>query len=424
MIHTIAGAANHSPPMKSKIALYTIPILFIFGWWSLAFFDKHPSRPEKNFSAIKHRKAFTVPEFSSYLSSFSRDEIKSALSGDIELMTRLMKEWDVDAQILESQGLIGIRKLNRNAFIRSQMIGRKIKEKDLELESQARSLIIFDDEGIPFQPSTTQQIFLPQTFVSASFLLALASPQEIAALPKGMRAQTHLYPKVLTDQIPLDTGRTNSEQLYRLRPGTAFVADYSHPATLEMLKNQGISLFTLKEMKTVDQVADAIARIGNVANHPLQAEVLSLFIESAMLAIDNRLIALLHDMDQHHEKPRVMFLNHYAQFSVPTDRTIAGDLLHRLHRLRYSLIPQQEVDAKFWSIPIDQEQIIHLNPDFLIIATNDQENLKKNIEKNPAFDAVNAKVNQRIHTIDYTTQAPTQYIVLTYYDIAQSLMRY
>src|SRR5690606_7206820 len=97
-----------------------------------------------------------------------------------------------------------------------------IKEKDLELESQARSLIIFDDEGIPFQPSTTQQIFLPQTFVSASFLLALASPQEIAALPKGMRAQTHLYPKVLTDQIPLDTGRTNSEQLYRLHPGTAF----------------------------------------------------------------------------------------------------------------------------------------------------------------------------------------------------------
>lgn len=343
-------------------------------------------------------------------------------------MARLMKEWDVDAQILESQGLIGIRKLNRHSFIRCQMIGRKIKERSIyelkELENQVKAHVVYDDKGTPFPLPLPRKIFLPQTFVSASFLLAIASPEEIAAIPNGMRAQKHLYPKSLTDKIPLDTNRFNSEQLYKTYPSVAFVADYSHPATLEMLKNQGIPLFTLKEMKTIDQVQDAVVRIGNVANHPLEAEVLSLFIESAMLAIDNRLIALLHDMEKHHEKPRVMFLNHYAQFSVPTDRTIAGDLLHRLNRLHYSLIPPQEINSRQWSIPIDQELIVHLNPDCLIIATSDQENLQKNIEETPAFDAIKARVEQRIHTIDYTTQAPTQYIVLAYYDIAQSLMRY
>ncbi len=413
--------------MKSKITLYLTPLVFIFGWWYLAFFGGSSTKPSSSLLDRQPKKVFSVPEFFSYLSPFSRDEIKAALGGDIEIMTKLMKEWDVDAQILESQGLIGIRKLNRSSFIRCQMIGRKLKEHSYselkQLENQIRASVVIDDQGVPFQPQSTSQKFLPQTFVSASFLFALASPKEIAAIPNGMRAQTDLYPKSLTDQVPLDTDRGNSELLYQAQPGAAFVADYSHPATLEMLRNQGVPLFTLKEMKTVDQVEDALVRIGSVVNHPLEAEVLSQFIESAMIAIDNRLIALLHDIDKNNEKPSVMFLNHYAQYSVPTDRTIAGDLLNRLSQLQFTLIPKPELNANKWSLPIDQEQIIYFNPDCLIIATHDPEHIMNNIEGNPAFDWINARLNHQIHTVDYSTQAPTQYIVLAYYDIAQSLMR-
>lgn len=392
----------------------------------MAFFIEGNPLPRTQQPANQPRKVFTVPEFVSYLSPFSRDEIKSALSGDVELMTKLMKEWDVDAQILESQGLLGIRKLKRSSFIRAQMIGRKFKEQSKEelniLTEQVASPVIFDDQGHPFMLSPSIHRFLPQTFVSASFLFALASPEEIIAIPNGMRAQTTLYPKALTDRVPLDTDRSYSELLYKENPGVAFVADYSHPATLEMLSNQGIPLFTLNAMKTVQQVEDAVIRVGNVINHPLEAEVLSLFIESAMLAIDNRLIALHHDISQHHEPLKVMFLNHYAQFSVPTDRTIAGDLLHRLNHLQFKMIPRQEINARLWSYPIDQEQIICANPDCLIIATNDMDKLQESIETNPAFAQVRACINRRVHLVDYTTQAPTQFIVLTYYDIAHALM--
>ena len=414
--------------MKSKISLYFLPLLFVCGWWYLAFFERNSSLPDDQFPTLQQRTIFSVPEFVSYLSPFSRDEIKTALSGDIVLMTKLMKEWDIDAQILESQGLAGVRKLKRSAFIRAQMIGRQIKEDSKQelkiLEKQVSYPVVFDDQGTPFKHTPQAHKFLPQTFISASFLFALATPKEIVAIPNGIRAQTTLYPKSLTDLIPLDTDRVNSERLYKTNPNIAFVADYSHPATLEMLKNQGIPLFTLNAMKTIHQVEDAVIRVGNVVNHPLEAEVLSLFIESAMFAIDNRLIALHHDISKHYETPKVMFLNHYAQYSVPTDRTIAGDLLHRLNHLQFNMIPRQEVNAKLWSYPIDQEQIICANPDSLIIATNDPNHLHNAMDKNPAFDNVSACVNQRVHLIDYTTQAPTQYIVLTYYDIAQALMRY
>lgn len=394
----------------------------------MAFFAERESLPSLQTPANQSRKVFTVPDFVSYLSPFSRDDIKSALSGDIELMTKLMKEWDVDAQILEGQGLLGIRKLKRSSFIRAQMIGRKFEEKsDNELNNlskQVTSPVVFDDKGTPFPVNSLSDKFLPQTFVSASFLFALASPKEIVAIPYGMRAQTELYPKSLTDLIPLDTDRAYSEQLYKENPKVAFVADYSHPATLGMLSNQGIPLFTLNAMKTVSQVEEAVIKVGGVINQPLKAEVLSLFIESAMLAIDNRLIALQHDISKDHEPPKVMFLNHYAQFSVPTDRTIAGDLLHRLNHLQFKMIPRQEINAKFWSFPIDQEQIICANPDCLIIATNEMDELRESIENNQAFANVNACIHQRVHLVDYTTQAPTQFIVLTYYDIAQALMRY
>jgi iron complex transport system substrate-binding protein len=411
----------------SKITQYFIPLLFISGWWYMAFFGEGNSTPPQNHSRYTPPKALTVPYFMSYLSPMQRNQIQTALSGNVEMMTRLMKEWDVDAQILESQGLIGIRKLKRSSFIRAQIIGRKLKDQDFDalqlLKKQVASVSIFDDRGLQFKSPSQFRRFLPQTFVAASFLFALTHPTQIVAIPHGLRDQTDLYPLSLTSQIPLDTDRIFSEKLYQTHPDIAFVADYSHPATLETLANQGIPFFTLKSMNTINHVEQAIQRIGNVVDRPLEAEVLSLFMESALIAIDNRLIATHHDLAKDQEAPKVMFLNYYTRYSIPTDRTIAGDLLHRLNHLHVSLVPKLELYSDAWSHPIDQEQIICANPDCLIIATNDLAGLQQSIQANPAFANVSAHLHNQIHIVDSSTQAPTQYIILAYYDIAQALMK-
>lgn len=410
-----------------KISLYLTPVLFIIGWWYCAFFGFDNSFSVDLLEKNAHHKNLKVPHFFSYLSPMPRDQIKEALSGNIQLMTKLMRDWDLDAQILESQGLQEIRRLQRSSFIRAQIIGRKLIEHNTEelqsLQAQVRENVIYDDLGTPFKDESTRHRFLPQTFVSASFLLALTNPSEIVAIPHELRNQTSLYPLSLTNQIELDTNRSNSEALYQTHPDIAFIADYSHPATLETLTNQGISLFTLNSMNTVDQVESAIQRIGGVINRPLEADVLSLFMESAMLAIDNQLIAIHHDLSKDQPPPKVMFLNYYSQYSTPTEKTITGQLLKRLEGLHFTFLPKNQGHNHLWSIPVEFEQIISSNPDCMIISSTDSQSLQEMIKDKQAFRHLSACKTDQIHFIDGVTQAPTQYIILAYYDLARALMR-
>ncbi len=409
-----------------KLSLYFTPVLFIFGWWYCAFFGFENALSTPSLKKPPNKKTLTVPHFFSYLSPMPREQIQEALSGNIELMTKMMRDWDLDAQILESQGVQEIRRLQRSAFIRAQMIGRKLIEQDTgelqSLQAQLRKNVIFDDLGVPFKKEKQLNRFLPQTFVSASFLLALASPDEIVALPHGMRDQVALYPRSLTNQIQLDTDRTLSEALYQTRPNIAFIADYSHPATLETLTSQGISLFALNSMNTVDQIESAIQRIGGVINRSLEAEVLSLFMESAMLAIDNQLIARHHDFSKDQPPPKVMFLNYYSHYSAPTEKTITGQLLKRLENLHFTFLPKNHGSSRLWSIPVEYEQIVSSDPDCMIISSSDSQSLQEMIKNERAFKDLSARRTDHIHFIDDTTQAPTQYIILAYYDLAQALI--
>lgn len=411
----------------SKYSPYLIAFFFILFWWYCAFFNEKPKHSIHQFSENTTGASALESHYSRYLSSFSKKQIHQALSGDAALMAKLMKEWDIDARILENFGIEKIQKLNRSSFLKAQMISRELQDHNHNeanyLIEQDKNHIVYDDQGVPFPVNNQFKRYLPQTFVAASFLFALTSPDQIVAIPNGLRAQTALYPVELTCQIPLNTDRINSEHLYKKEPHIAFVADYSHPAALEMMRNQGIPLFTLNGMKTIRQIKDAIKRIGNVINCTLKAEMLALFIESAMIAIDNRLAAFKHELSRRQYHPKIMFLNHFSQFSVPTNRTITGSLLHRLEWLEFNITPKQPQNAKQWFISIDQENIIDGNPDFLIVATHDQEGLLKQMINHPAFVDLSACRHQQIHTVDNTAHAPTQFIVLAYFDIADALLK-
>ena len=49
--------------------------------------------------------------------------------------------------------------------------------------------------------------FLPQTYAAASFLLAIAQPHEIIALPKGMRHLSQIYQPEKLALIPENIDR-------------------------------------------------------------------------------------------------------------------------------------------------------------------------------------------------------------------------
>lgn len=396
--------------MKAKpAALYLFLLAAIFGWW-MAAFRSHGTNESVPIQ-LDLKPNLDPSLFPSPFASLDRDEIQRALCGELPLMIKLIADWDLDAEILDSYGLIGIKRLPKEALLRAKLLGRifseTTKEELLSLQNSYRLKGIIDDKGAFISLSEPFHLFLPQTFVAASCLLSLSDPSQIVAIPKGIREQTELFPPKLTNQIQYDIDRYNGEHFFQVKPQIAFVSHYSHPSTLEALHNQGIKLFAINAVDTLSDIRHTLIRIGNVINRPLDAELLTIFMEAAMCAIDNRLMA----MKERFSPQRLLYLNYHTQYSSPSSKTLTWQLLDRLNVTH--CLPKTLVDAHAhdWSIPLDQEQIVHYNPDFLIIASSSQETV-------PALHSLSARV---AFVDDNIQQSPSQFIVLAYYDLAQAL---
>lgn len=408
-----------------SISLYFFICFLVFGWWSLAFRQSPSDNQQIEFT---QKTPHQIPPQYNVLTSLSpikRETLQAALSGDISIMAKLIIDWDLDAQILEAKGLPQVKRLPRNDFIRSQILGRQLKngspEELLFLSNQLRPSFMTDDKGTTIHLDRSFTRFLPQTYASASFLLALVQPEQIMAIPKGFRELSQLYPRQITNRIPLDIGLYNAEKWHETKPQIAFVAHYSHPSTLQALKQQGIKLFTLKKIESVQEIMDSIVRVGHVINNPLKAELLKIFIEASMLSIDNRLLALNLNFTENSDSPRFLFLNYYSQYSAPTAKSLTGQLLKRIGM--QNVLAKSTLENKFeWMIPLNQEQIVNLNPDYVIIATDRAESLKKQIFTDQAFKLLTAMRNNHVCFIDPAAQeSPSQYIVLAYFDIFEAL---
>jgi iron complex transport system substrate-binding protein len=317
------------------------------------------------------------------------------------------------------------RRLSKQDYLRAQLLGRQLKNYTAEeLKAQkelCRAQVVYDDDLKPFSLNGSYKTFFPQTYVSSSFLLSLLDPKQIVAIPQGLRKQTQLFSTDLTKQIKYDINHFNAEKLYLCRPDLAFVAHYSHPSTIQALIEQNIESFNLKYVNSLSEITEALLRVGHLIDMPLEAELMKIFIEAAMYSIDNRFLSLNIDFSSLQNAPKLLFLNHHSQFNIPTKRSLTGHLLQRVGMLEHLVrrFPNQQND---WMIPLDQEQIVNMNPDYLIIATTNVNSSKKQIFNDPVMHQINAVQNDRLCFVDEVVQqSPSQYIVLAYYDLFNAI---
>lgn len=356
----------------ARCRVYLLPLLFILGWWYCGF-----AKPS-TFSHAKVKLISTVPSkkapLSDILSPLSRKELKQALEGDINLMSRLISEWDQDAQILETHGFITAERLSRRDYVKALLLGRTLRGK-----TQAPS----------------PQKFLPQTWASASFLLALLPVEQIAALPPGFKRD-----KVLP--IPELRGEY-AEFIWKFKPTLAFCAPYSNPGIFQVLQAQNIPFHIAKPLTQIQDIFDELETVGLYVDKKEEAELMTLFMKAALLAIDNR-AKLLHPYE------KTFYLSWGNHFSYPTDNMITGQLVKRLH-LNHELPTPSNLA---WKVPLDRETLIKLNPSRLIIAC---ENPKK-------FSLPEWNKPLEIALVEEALlESPDQYVVLAYFDLYEALQR-
>lgn len=419
--------ASHLRKLSTILKVYGMPAALIIGWWMMAFEHASGLTLSPRF-ASEYQSASNTPPHESILFPVERNRLQDALAGNTLLMDTLILEWDINSRLLQSRGITPIHRLSEDDFLRAQTISKKLKsskrDENFLPQDDYRTDGIVDDAGHTIVLSRPFHKFLPQTYSAASFLLALTTPSSIVALPKRLRDHEQLYPKSLTEQIPLDIDRYNAEKLFEARPELAFVSHYSHPATIQTLSSQGIELYMMKNLDSLSVIYEELVNIGRIIDRPLEAEMLAIFMKAAMASIENELtLHARHLSNQNKALPKVLFLYHHQNYSVPTLKGLTGHLLERIREWDISLkyISDSERPDS-WAMPINKEQILNLKPDCLIIAAQGGQPLEKDIREDPALGQLSAVCNNHIYFVDEAVQqSPSQYIVLAYYDLVNVL---
>lgn len=357
------------------------------------------------------------------LSPLQRNALQHALAGNFPLMLNYIDQWDQDAQLLTNQGIQGIQRLSTEAYLQAHVLGHLFQDSSQEFLRQLNCKMnldwLLDDSGHPLHIEDHFQRFLPQTYMAASFLLAIAQPSEIIALPKGLRQLKQIYPADVLQQVSADIDRTSSERLYFKKPDLAFVAPYSHPPALEVLRNQNIQLYSIKYVNTVVEIQEALLKVGHASNHVLEAQLLAIFMEASLLSIDNRLLALQEKINFPQMPRRLLYLSYHQHYAVPTTKCLTGQLMARALKYCNHLIGSIPENQEEWRIPFEQEQILQAEPDILIISTP---YAHIHSSMNDALHETKAFKSKYIFYVDEAVQeSPTQYIVLAYFDLYQAL---
>jgi iron complex transport system substrate-binding protein len=180
----------------------------------------------------------------------------------------------------------------------------------------------------------------------------------------------------------------------------------------------------MKNIQSFSDISKELVHMGTLANKPLEAELMNIFIDAAIAAIDNQQAVLLHHFKERQvDLPRVLVVNFHQTFTVPTTKTLTGQILTRMQALDITLkYVSESGQAHEWMAPIDRERLVNLNPDYLIIATENEEEAAKDIYGDKALNEISALRHHRLLFVDESIQhSPSQYAVLAYHDLVQAL---
>lgn len=410
--------------LKTTAIAYGGGLCFILGWWYLAFGSMQGSAipSEKNAAEVTLHESFPKSNAHPLHASFvSRSQLRAALEGDIEAIAMLISKWDIESQLLQEEGYPNIRQLPKGDLLKSHRLYLSLKEGSIEDPLPFNSV---DAQGKKLEVKNPFDRFLPQTHMAASFLLALLSTEKIIALPAAVKEQIELYPMEKTKQIALTIERQNSEKIFEKKPDIALVALYSNPATLQAFAEQGTQLYTLRSPNSIDDIIFELKQVGKLAGSSRKAELLSLFIKAAMIALDNQVAIHLQNETKTASKRRLLFVHRYDHLSMPSMHSITHELLQRLQRLGIEVLSKEHQDLARMPSHLGIEQLLAINCHHLIISSFHPKDTAKALFSNPHWQQLATSGPCKISIIDEVIQqAACQHVVQAYYDIVLALLK-
>lgn len=367
----------------SSLTAYCYAMLFILGWWGSVFYHR---------GLASSRQSPLVEPSSDLLGTLSpinREELRHHLLLDnVRAMAQKIEQWDQEASALHTTSGVAV-------------VPRLCPEKLLLVRLLA---------GVLEQSSSVEcsqgVLVYPQTVAAATFLLAIASREQIFALPEALFAARGLYPREKIENIPAACAKIEGEHYFQRLPDLACIAPYSNPDVASTLRSLGIPLIHVDPLDSVEHIQEALLALGRAVQRPLHAMFLRLFMEAACIAIDQRLLALPSG-----DVKRICCVVGRERHGIPTTKSLQGQLLQRALKHCPRLMCHVPESSTSWYSECDQEQLMAQQADALLISSYGGADLVK--------EHLGALAHTPCYFLDDAAQnSPTQYIVLAYLDIA------
>lgn len=405
---------------------YIAIFVFIGAWWAAAqYLLQAPTTSTHESEPISNNSNFSVPSLLQQLSPFKREALILGLSGNTVVQAQLILSWDHDAKILISKSVSGVQRLPedtlKNTISLAYQLINSSQEQQAALRNAYRDNEAYDDLHNHLSLRNNFTRFLPQTYASAEILLALQDPQNITAIPSGFRKQSALFTKSYLEAIQQDSERYQPEKNITIKPDVGIVSVYSNPYTQETLAQQGVKLFFLDCPSTIEKMLTDITRLGHVINRAPESLVMKVFIEAALMNIENRLQALMEMHQNAFKTSRPLLVYRGSQWTVPTEKTVVQKLLKRLniHDAEQETIFSAKNSLQ-WLQPIQTEQIVAYNPTHLYVVTDP--NISKTWMTQQPFASLSAVKNHKVRFIDEEIlQSVSQQIILAYFDLFEAI---
>jgi iron complex transport system substrate-binding protein len=346
---------------------YLLGACWIALWWITPFFIRPPVKIALPTTCQSH---------------INRELLKKSLAGDLPSMHFLLKEWQnaTPDELVYQTALAALENLQKKPL------------------------------------NFPEKCFFPQTYPSACFLMALTTPQAIISLPRGFTHREHVFQ--FTENIP-EFPHSYAEFLWRRKPCCSFISTYSNPSFVNTLRALEIPYQRASAFHSIQEVSAGIRTIGTLILCAEKAELLILFMQAALKAIDQELQRSYTKRQIPPQALRKVFLFHHLHYTLPNAHSLTGELLKRLD---FAYLGNQQ---GFQTTLVTLEQLHAMDPDLLIIASEDLPHLEKELSTTPLFSRLKATQKNALFYVDSIIQhSPTQFLVLAYYDIAQGILHF
>lgn len=234
-------------------------------------------------------------------------------------------------------------------------------------------------------------------------LTGLVPKQDIALVTAQASQKQFSNVAPLVKGIP-SIGAVSAEQVIAVHPDLVLMASYNKPGVVQQIEQAGSPVYEFVNFNSLAEIEQNIQVLGKLVGEPAKASQMVQMVEGKIHAVEKAV--------QGQSKPTVLDYSSYG-YAGGSGTTIA-DIIADAGGVNAA------AKLNGWQ-SITTEEVVKLNPDFIIDTTDDAA-FKNKLLNNPALQSVNAIKNHHVYILSGADLGSvSQYIYKAVQDVARVL---